>query len=121
VHEVGAEAASLAGVRVLEATFPRELFSWLYWPMRVLRLVVRVGHGDVRHGGSPRAAITHQVNVRRYGMRKQAALAAHVSQRGRGRSGRLMNLLVRAPAPVFAVLLGREWFAERPAAEVQHP
>ncbi len=63
VHQVGAEAASLTGIRVLEATFPRELFSWLYWPVRLLRLVVRVGYGDVRHGGSPRGAITHRVNV----------------------------------------------------------
>ena len=115
VHEVGALAASLAGgVRVLEATFPRELFSWLYWPIWLLRLVVRVGYGDIRCGGSPRAAITHRVNVRRYAARKQAALAAHTSQLGRGRAGRLMTLLVRAPAPVFALLLGREWFAERP-------
>jgi LmbE family N-acetylglucosaminyl deacetylase len=113
VHEVGALAAELAGgIRVLEGTFPRELVSWLYWPVRALRLVVRVGYGDVRHGGSPRAAITHRVDVRRYAARKQAALAAHVSQRGRGRAGRLMNLLVRTPVPVFALLLGREWFAE---------
>jgi LmbE family N-acetylglucosaminyl deacetylase len=115
VHQVGAEAASLAGgVRVLEATFPRELFSWLYWPVFLLRLVVQVGYGDIRHGGSPRAAITHRVDVRRYAARKQAALAAHASQLSRGRSSRLMTLLVRAPTPVFALLLGREWFAERP-------
>lgn len=114
VHQVGAEAAALAGIRVLEATFPRELFSWLYWPLRLLRLVVRIGQGDVRDGGSPRAVITHRVNVRQYAARKQAALAAHASQLSRGRAGRLMNLLVRAPVPVFALLLGREWFAERP-------
>jgi hypothetical protein len=52
------------------------------------------------------------VNVRRYAAQKQAALAAHRSQHsGGGRAGRLMRLLTRLPAPVFAVLLGYEWFA----------
>jgi LmbE family N-acetylglucosaminyl deacetylase len=64
-------------------------------------------------GGSPRAAITHRVNVRQYAAQKQAALAAHRSQHsGSGRAARLMRLMVRLPVPVFRVLLGYEWFAE---------
>jgi len=114
VHEIGAQAAELTGVRVLEATFPRELFSWLYWPAWLLRMIVRVSYRDIGHGGSPRAAITHQVDVRRFAARKQAALAAHGSQLNRGRAGRLMMLFTKVPAPVFGLLLGREWFAERP-------
>lgn len=47
-------------------------------------------------------------------VRKQAALAAHASQLRRGRGGRLMFLLTRVPVPLFGLLMGREWFAERP-------
>jgi LmbE family N-acetylglucosaminyl deacetylase len=80
VHRVGARAAQLAGdVRVLEGTWPRELFGWLYWPVWLLRLVVRCGPRDIRSSGSPRAAITHSVNVRRFAAQKQAALLAHHS------------------------------------------
>jgi hypothetical protein len=57
------------------------------------------------------------VNVRRYGARKQAALAAHRSAiYGRGRSNHVLRLAVALPAPVFGLLAGREWFAEPGAA-----
>jgi LmbE family N-acetylglucosaminyl deacetylase len=114
VHEVGARAAQMAGsVRVLEATFPRELAAWAFGPLRLLRLVVRYDPPDIRMGFSPRSAITHRVNVRRYARQKRAALAAHRSQIGpAGRASRLFWVVVRLPVPVFGLLFGREWFAE---------
>jgi len=114
VHRVGARAAELAGgVRVLEATLPREAVAWLYWPARLLGLVKRFDVRDARQAGSPRSAITHRVDVRRYARQKRAALAAHVTPHtGSARSARLMRLLIRLPVPVFAAVLGREWFAE---------
>jgi hypothetical protein len=43
--------------------------------------------------------------------------AAHRSPvSGNGRAGRLFRLAVALPVPVFAVLAGREWFAEPGAA-----
>ena len=41
VREVGARAAGVAGVRVLQATLPRELVNAALSPLRLLRLVVR--------------------------------------------------------------------------------
>jgi LmbE family N-acetylglucosaminyl deacetylase len=112
VHQVGARAAELTGVRVLEATFPQEL-AVLLLPLRLLRLLVRYSPRDARMAGRPRAAITHRVSVYRFAGRKRAALAAHQSQlRGNGRSARLLRLLTALPAPVFGLLLGREWLAE---------
>ncbi len=104
VHQVGTRAAQLAGdVRVLEAT----------WPPWLVKLVVRYGPRDARMARSPRTAITHRVNVRRYAAQKQAALAAHGSQHsGSGRAARLIRLLIRLPIPAFGVLLGYEWYAE---------
>jgi LmbE family N-acetylglucosaminyl deacetylase len=110
VHEVGARAAELAGpVRILEATLPRER---VVWPMAAARLL----HWRAAPGAglySPRSAITHRLDVRRYCGQKRAALAAHRSQlTRRSRSGRVFRLLVRLPLPVFGLLLGHEWFTE---------
>ncbi|WP_330336091.1 PIG-L deacetylase family protein [Streptomyces sp. NBC_00557] len=119
VHEVGRRAAELAGVpRVLEATVPREAVARLVKLVRVLMIPWRYDGEAVRAAFTPRAAITHTVDVRRYAARKQAALAAHRSQvSGPGRLAPVLRVLVRLPAPVFGWLLGREWFAEtRPTA-----
>ena len=89
--------------------------------MRALRLVVRHDLAALRAGFTPRSAITHRVDVRRFAAQKQAALAAHRTQvYGRGRTGRLFRLLVRLPAPLFGLVAGREWYAE-PGAESARP
>ena len=81
VHRVGVRAAQLAGpVRVLESTAPRELIVMLFTPVRALRLVVRHDRAAMRAGFTPRSAITHRVDVRRFAAQKQAALAAHRTQ-----------------------------------------
>jgi LmbE family N-acetylglucosaminyl deacetylase len=113
VHEVGAAAAEMTGVRVLEATAPRELIVHGVRVLRRLRLVARYDMADAKVAGTPRAAITHRVNVRRYAAKKQAALAAHRSPlSGTGRSARLFRFAIALPVPVFALFAGREWFAE---------
>lgn len=113
VHEVGARAADLTGVRVLEATVPRELVTLLFGAMRLLRLVVRYDAAEVNNSFTPRASITHRINVRRYVRQKRDALAAHTTYTGSaGRSARLARLAIALPVPVLGLILGREWFAE---------
>ena len=113
VHQVGARAAELAGVRVVEATVPRELAARLARPLLLFRLLTRYRLDEIRGYGMPRSAITHRVDVRRYAARKRAALAAHRTPvSGRGRGARLFRLLLRSPLPVFRVACGTEWFAE---------
>jgi LmbE family N-acetylglucosaminyl deacetylase len=108
VHEVGARAAGLAGdIAVLEATAPRELVTWPFWPVCLLRLLTRY---RVAGAFTPRRAITHLIDIRRYAAVKRAAIAAHQSQ---VRSP-LVRVLARMPLPLFRVLLGREWFAGPP-------
>jgi len=82
VHQVGARAAELAGsIRVLEATVPRELLPVLAAPARALRwLTGRDQPDDFRLAGTPRAAITHRISVRRFAAAKLAGLAAHQSR-----------------------------------------
>jgi LmbE family N-acetylglucosaminyl deacetylase len=113
VHLVGAVAAELTGVRVLEATLPRELAGLLSDPLRLLWHIVRRQRGEPPTAYTPRAVITHRITVRQYARQKQAALAAH---RSLARAGSRTALLARAvlalPVPVFGIFAGREWFVE---------
>ena len=112
VHEVGALAAKLTGVRVLEATVPRELAVTGSAILRGLGLA-RFTDEEARLTGTPWRAITHRVDVREYAAVKREALAAHQTPvGGTGRSSRLFRLAVRLPVPVFRLLAGREWFIE---------
>ena len=113
VHQVGARAAELAGVRVVEATVPRELIVRAGRFLLLLRLVTHHGLGQLRRYGTPRSAITHRVDVRRYAAQKRAALAAHRTPlSGTGRSARLFRAMAGSPLPLFRVVCGTEWFAE---------
>jgi LmbE family N-acetylglucosaminyl deacetylase len=111
VHEVGRRAAELTGLRLLEATMPRERAVRFVRFLQVVRLFIRIDP-QASAGHTPYAAITHRVNVRRYARQKQAALAAHRSQLGVGRAGRAFSVLVRVPPWLFGLLLGVEWYVE---------
>jgi LmbE family N-acetylglucosaminyl deacetylase len=115
VHDVAVRAARLAGTpRLLQATAPRETVVRLYTVFRALRLVKAYRPEEVRLAGVPRAEITHRIDVRRYADKKRAALACHASQvGGSNRSARAFRLLTRVPTPMFALLSGREYYAER--------
>ncbi|WP_155544052.1 PIG-L deacetylase family protein [Amycolatopsis camponoti] len=110
VHDVARRAARLTGTRLLEATMPREVVIRL---VRALRIPFAYDSAVLGRLYSPSSAITHRFDVRRFAGRKQAALAAHVSDvRGRGRLSAVLRVLVWLPAPVFALVAGREWYVE---------
>ncbi|AXK34187.1 PIG-L family deacetylase [Streptomyces armeniacus] len=115
VHEVGARAAELAGTpRVLEATLPREAVVRLVRLVHLLRIPFPYDADALPTAYSPRAAITHAIDVRPYARAKQRAIAAHHSAlTGTGRLAAAMRLGVRLPPWVFGLLLGREWYVER--------
>jgi len=95
VHQVGARAASLSEVRVVEATAPRELIARVARPLLLFRLLTRYRLGEMREYGLPRSVITHRTPVS-----------------GRGRGARMLRVLLRSPLPVFRAVCGTEWFAE---------
>jgi LmbE family N-acetylglucosaminyl deacetylase len=114
VNLVGAAAAALAGTRVLlEATVDRARLR------RAARLLGRLPWTsglipEDRFAGSysAPAELTHEVDVRRHLAAKRAALRAHLSQAEGGVALRTVELLLALPSPVFAAVLGREWFRE---------
>jgi LmbE family N-acetylglucosaminyl deacetylase len=115
VHRVGVLAAELAGTRVvLEATVDREK---LRRAARVMALVPGLSRlvpaSRFASAYTPRAELTHRVDVRRHLAAKRAALSAHASQATGGSSVRTMALLLRLPRPVLGLVLGREWYRER--------
>ncbi|NNG40039.1 PIG-L family deacetylase [Flexivirga sp. ID2601S] len=115
VHEVGARAAELAGTpRVLEATVPRELLT---------RVISCVGHfyrfpadfdlGVYERAFTPRAQVTHRIDVRRQIPAKRAAMAAHASQAAADEGAdRTLALFLRIPRPIYDLVFGREWFRD---------
>lgn len=126
VHRVGARAAALAGTpTVLEATVEREVL------LRALRLIGKVyrfpAGFDVdgfERAFASRTEITHRVDVRRFARAKRASLAAHATQATGGDSLRTLAALRRLPGPLFALVLGREWFVQRglpPGTRRTHP
>ena len=114
VHEVAERAAKLADTpRLMQATLPREPIVHVYRLIRILRLVRRYQAGETREWFTPRAEITHRIDVRRFADKKRAALACHASQTtGNGRSARLFALMTRLPLPIFGLFFGREYYIE---------
>ncbi|GAA4396943.1 PIG-L family deacetylase [Tsukamurella soli] len=113
VHRIARRAAELSGVRLVEATAPRELL------VRVLAVTSRLGltrDHDLQLARSwftPSAAITHRIDVRRQLRAKQRALAAHHTENEKtGRTAQLQRLALRLPPFVLAPLVGTEYYYE---------
>lgn len=125
VHRVARAAARQARTaRLLEATAPRESL------LRALRLLDRVhtySNGfhpqDWAEAFSPVADITHRLDVQPWIHYKRAALRAHVSQStpALGGDSRALATTLRWPTPVFAALLGHEYFVDPAAAPTRRP
>ena len=115
VHRVGEEAARLAGTpRVVEATVPRELLT------RTIRLVSRFYRfpsdfdiGVYERAFTPRAEITHRIDVRHQIAAKRVSMAAHASQAAADDGAdRTLGLFLKIPRPIYDVVFGREWFRD---------
>jgi LmbE family N-acetylglucosaminyl deacetylase len=115
VSRVGIRAAELARTPVvLEATVDRQALQ------RVLRLIHRLpgipadfAPRRFDRAYTARGHLTHRVDVRRHAEAKRASMAAHASQAGSDEGTRTLAVLLRLPAPLFRLALGREWFVER--------
>jgi LmbE family N-acetylglucosaminyl deacetylase len=118
VHRVGALAAELAGTPVLlEATVDQEL---LRRALRVVRWLPSLDTEAAAAGYTPRAELTHRVDVRAYALQKRAAMTAHASQATADVGARTLQVLLRLPAPVFARVVGHEWY-RRPGLAPARP
>ena len=114
VHHVGKRAAELAATpRTLEATMPRELLAWIGHLARLVRLPAPYEQEVARNAYTPRARITHRIDVFRFARQKRDAIAAHLSQIGSsGLTERMFGVLLRLPPQAFGLLFPHEWFVD---------
>jgi len=115
VHEVGALAAQLARTpRVLQATVPRDAICRAVALVgKVYRFPAEFDPTTFDRAFSPRADITHRINVSRYASAKRASMRAHASQASAdGGRDRTLAAFLRIPRPLFDVVFGREWFVD---------
>jgi LmbE family N-acetylglucosaminyl deacetylase len=114
VHRVGIRAAQLAGTPVvLEATAPATLFRAVTRILALLRhpLGAPPPLGERSMFTEPRR-LTHRIRVHEQLAAKRAAMAAHASQQRADGQRRVLDGIVRLPAPVFSLVFGHEWFVE---------
>jgi LmbE family N-acetylglucosaminyl deacetylase len=115
VHQVGARAAELARTpRVLHATVPRDtICRALAVVGKVYRFPAAFDPTTFERAFSPRADITHRVNVRRYASAKRASMRAHASQASAdGGADRTLAAFLRIPRPLYDVVFAHEWFVD---------
>jgi LmbE family N-acetylglucosaminyl deacetylase len=110
IHTTGLMAADIAATStVYAATAPREPFAWTARAAQLLPMSDRVDLRPFLTSFTPRRQITHRVDVRPYIDAKRAAMRAHASQ-ATGADVRTLGALLRLPKPVFAALLGTEYY-----------
>lgn len=108
-------AAAACGVRLLEATAPREpIARALRWAGRLRLLPADFDPAPWACGFSPADRITHRIDVTAHLDAKLDALAAHVSQTTGpdGAGPRTLATVLRLPRPVLRTLLGTEYFVD---------
>jgi LmbE family N-acetylglucosaminyl deacetylase len=128
VHHVGRRAAELAGTPVvLQATVPRDLLlRGVRLATKVYRFPPEFDPTTFERAFSPKSAITHRIDVRRYADAKRASMAAHASQATGGEGDRTLAAFVRMPRLLYRRVFGHEWFVQdglsaEPADAAAHP
>jgi LmbE family N-acetylglucosaminyl deacetylase len=114
VHHVGQRAAELAGTPVvLQATVPRDLLlRGVKLATRVYRFPPEFDPSSFERAYSPKAQITHRIDVRRFTDAKRASMRAHASQAAGGEGDRTLAAFVRMPRPLYRQVFGHEWFIQ---------
>ncbi|TAK69414.1 MAG: PIG-L family deacetylase [Actinomycetota bacterium] len=117
VHRVGTAAAAIAGTpRLFEATVPREaLTRAISLVGKVYRFPPEFDPTTFERAFTPRAQITHRVDVRRFAAAKRAAMAAHASQASADGADRTLAAFLRLPMPLYRYVFGTEFYREVPA------
>lgn len=115
VHEAvrAAVRSSPARPTLFEVTLPREPIANAARATAAMRLTpAEFDPAEFARAWTPRAQITHRVDVRDFLGAKRASLAAHASQAAADDTTRTLAILNRLPAPVFGLLLGTEYYVK---------
>lgn len=113
VHRSVRAAAALAARRpnLFEATLPREPIARAAHLAATMHLTPdEFSPEELDAAWTPRAQITHRVNVRRHLPAKDAALRAHASQAAADGTTRTIAVLTRLPRAAQSLILGTEYY-----------
>lgn len=112
-----AQALCTRTPRLFEATLPREPIARAAHVAAALRATPReFDPAEFDRAWTPRAEITHRVDVRDHLDAKDAALRAHASQAAADGTTRTLGVLTRLPRPLQVLLLGTEYYCAVPAS-----
>jgi LmbE family N-acetylglucosaminyl deacetylase len=101
--------------QLFEATLPREPIARAAHLAASMRLTpADFSPAEFDSAWTPRAEITHRVDVRRYLRQKEASLRAHASQAAADGTTRTLAVLTRLPRPLQGLLLGTEYYVSVP-------
>ena len=113
VHRVTRAAAQATGTQLFEATLPREPIARAVHAAARLRLTPpEFDPHEFDSAWTPRADITHRVNVREHIDAKRASQAAHASQASADGGVRTLQVLGKLPNPLARLVLGTEFYVE---------
>jgi LmbE family N-acetylglucosaminyl deacetylase len=99
--------------RLFEATLPREPIARAAHLAARLRLTpADFDPAEFDRAWTPRAQISHRVDVRGHLAAKDASLRAHASQAAADGTTRTLAVLTRLPRPVQSLILGTEYYCE---------
>lgn len=121
IHRAARFAVTQAGrqPRLFEATLPREpIARAVHLAARLQVTPTEFDATEFDRAWTPRAQITHRVNVRKHLAAKRSALRAHASQATADGTIRTLAALTRLPAPLMSLLLGTEYYVEVPASSL---
>jgi len=113
VHKVARALRGLTSCQLFEATLPREPIALAVKLASALSLTpIDFDPKTFSSSWTPKAEITHRVNVREYSSLKKASIMAHASQSSADGSIRTLAVLSKLPKPIFDALLGCEYFVK---------
>ncbi|MEY2634431.1 MAG: hypothetical protein RIS75_371 [Actinomycetota bacterium] len=123
VHHVMHQAAVHANVEhVFEATADRQSIARL---LEIVKPLINLFKADelfaLADSFTPRADITHTVNVKSWLGPKRASMKAHASQAVGGSTPRTLQVFVKFPRPLFKKAFGREWYKQTHGDRVNNP
>lgn len=98
---------------LFEATLPREPIATAVDVAARLRLTPSgFDPREFQRAWTPRNDITHRVDVRNYIDEKKHSIQAHASQAHADGTVRTLGVLTRLPRPLFAALMGTEYYVK---------
>ena len=107
---------------VLEGTISREVITR---PLNLFIPIIKLLKWDdllkLRNSFTSNADITYCIDVSQWLRNKKQSMAAHTSQTVGGSKPRALQVFIKLPRPLYAVMFRREWFSQTRGDSAANP